>query len=81
MSSPLDARMRRIAREELHAGGAPAVADSTDRVAALEKEVAELRADLKQVAGLLNRLTPAAAPDVQDEKPTTRRTRKTASTE
>lgn len=69
MSSPLDARIRRLAREEL---GSPAAAsDSTDRVTALEKEVADLRSRLdalEQAAG-------------QEEKPVARRTRKAADTE
>jgi hypothetical protein len=51
MSSPLDARMRLIAREEAAAvaGSAPAVQESgPGRLAELEREVAELRGALER---------------------------------
>lgn len=52
--SALDARIRRLAREEAESltGAAPAAVQETsgpDRVAELEKEVAELRARLEKL--------------------------------
>ena len=50
MSSPLDARIRKLAREELEAGGSTAAgAAGSDRVAELEKEVADLRGRLEKL--------------------------------
>jgi len=48
MSSPLDARIRHIAREELAAAGTPA-AGAPDRVAELEKQLAELTARVDEL--------------------------------
>jgi uncharacterized protein YceH (UPF0502 family) len=57
--SALDARIRRLAREEIEAGGSTAAtADSPDRVAELEKEVAELRTRLEKLEATSS--TPAA---------------------
>lgn len=48
--SALDARIRRLAREEIEAGGSTtSAADGSDRVAELEKEVADLRARLENL--------------------------------
>ena len=54
MSSPLDARIRKLAREEAEAlsVAAPAAVLETsgpDRVTALEKEMADLRARLEKL--------------------------------
>ncbi|KAF2774699.1 hypothetical protein [Streptomyces sp. OM5714] len=82
--SALDARIRRLAREEAEAltGAAPAAvldASGPDRLTALEKEVADLRGALKDAFARLDTLSAnASAPD---EKPTTRRTRKAAGTD
>lgn len=80
--SALDARIRKLAREEaerLSADAPAAVLESPgpDRVAALEKEMAELRGDLKRAYARLDALTPAET----DERPAARRTRKTAGSE
>jgi hypothetical protein len=77
MSSPLDARMRLIAREEAAAlaGPAPAVQESgADRLAHLEREVADLRSALERAVGRLDAIEQAST----DPKPATRRARKTA---
>jgi ubiquinone biosynthesis protein UbiJ len=86
MSSPLDARMRVIAREvaeALAAGGPVQVLETTgpDRVDALAKEVAALRSAVDRMNARLDALS-AAAParqDVVEAKPA-RRTRRTAGT-
>lgn len=84
MSSPLDGRIRAIAREEASAllPGAPATAndDGVDRLTALEEEVADLRGAVKRAFARLDALdqTPGAAP--QESKPAQRRARKTAET-
>ena len=54
MSSPLDARIRKLAREEAAAlaGASPAAVGETsgpDRLTALETEVADLRARLEKL--------------------------------
>ncbi len=51
--SALDARIRRLAREELAAAGGPPAADGPDRVAELEQQLADLTArvdDLEKAA-------------------------------
>lgn len=56
--SALDARIRRLAREEFETGGSTTPAsDGSDRVAELEKEVADLRARLEKLEAAA---TPAA---------------------
>lgn len=80
MSSPLDARIRRLAREEIQTGGSP-TADGADRVAALEKEVADLRTVVQRLDARLDAYEKTAGLTDQEEKTTTRRTRKTAGTE
>lgn len=74
MSSPLDGRIRTLAREEaatLLGVATPSANTGTDQVAALTKEVAELRARLET-------LEKAAE---QEARPATRRTRKAADPE
>lgn len=82
--SALDARIRKLAREEAEAlsGAAPATVRETsgpDRLTALENEVADLRGALKDVLARLDTLS-ANAP-AQEEKPPARRTRKAAGTD
>lgn len=80
MSSPLDSRMRAIAREEaerLATPNTPVGTSDADRLTALEKEVAELRGDLKRAYARIDELSSTEPED----KPTARRTRKTAGTE
>lgn len=81
MSSPLDGRIRKMAREEALAlaDAAPAAANGVDpdRVAALEKEVADLRGAVKTLYARLDALEPATGQTVQEEtRPAARRTRK-----
>jgi hypothetical protein len=75
MSSPLDGRIRTLAREEatalLGVGTPTATAGTDPQLAALEKEVAELRSRL-------DALEKTPAKTVQDAPTGTRRTRKTA---
>lgn len=75
MSSPLDGRIRTLAREEAAAllGGTAVITETAgaDRVAALEKEVAKLRTRL-------DALEKAPAQALQEAPTGTRRTRKTA---
>lgn len=76
--SVLDARIRRLAREELErttaTGPVAAAGPDSDRLASLEKEVAELRGDLKRAYARIDALSPAGP----EEKSPARRTRKTA---
>ncbi|MEH0543017.1 hypothetical protein QA802_08010 [Streptomyces sp. B21-105] len=78
MSSPLDGRIRAIAREEagalLGVGSPDAAADGdgTDRTAELEREVAALRATLEEFGARLD----AVEKTGQEERTPTRRTRK-----
>lgn len=52
MSSPLDARIRKLAREEFAASGStPTEEAGPDRVTELEKEVADLRTRLEKLEG------------------------------
>lgn len=75
MSSPLEGRIRTLAREEaaalLGAGPDSPKTAAADRVAVLEKEVAELRARL-------DTLEKAPGQALQEAPAGTRRTRKTA---
>jgi hypothetical protein len=72
--SALDARIRHLAREELAAAAAPAPAgEDAGRLAALEKEVAALRAIVDRLTA-----TPTAAAD-EESRPVVRRTRKAGS--
>ncbi|MFJ8049792.1 hypothetical protein [Streptomyces luteogriseus] len=58
--SALEARIRRLAREEIEAGGSTtATADGPDRVAELEKEVADLRARLEKLENVPRRAATA----------------------
>lgn len=74
MSSPLDGRIRALAREEATAllGVATPASTGPDTVAALQAEVAELRARLAAV----EKKTEQAD---QEPRATVRRTRKTSS--
>jgi hypothetical protein len=75
--SALDARIRHLAREELAAAATPAPAvEDAGRLAALEKEVAALRAIVDRLTA-----TPTAPTATADEesRPVVRRTRKAGS--
>lgn len=78
MSSPLDGRIRAIAREEagvLLGVGSPdaaAGAPAADRTAELEREVAALRAAVEEFGARLD----AVEKTGQEERTPTRRTRK-----
>lgn len=82
MSSPLDGRIRKLAREEAAAmaGVTPAPsADSVDpdRIAALETEVADLRGAMLRLDARLGAMEKDADPTTkQDARPAMRRTRK-----
>lgn len=67
--SALDARIRHLAREELAAAGGAPAPDGPDRVAELEKQLAEL-------AARVDELEKTAAP-----APTAKRTPRKAATE
>ena len=84
MSSPLDSRMRAIAREvaeAVAAGGPVQVLEATgpDRLTALEKEVADQRATILRLEARLDAAQTTGGTD-PEAKPTGRRTRKTAGT-
>jgi hypothetical protein len=77
MSSPLDGRIRAIAREEAAAYGAqPAVGDA-DRVTALEAAVTSLHDTLLRLEARLDALEKTAGPADQEARSATRRTRGT----
>lgn len=81
MTSPLNERIRTLAREEATAlaGAAPAAANGVDpdRVAALEKEVADLRGAVKTLYARLDAPEPATGQTVQEAaRPAMRRARK-----
>lgn len=78
MSSPLDGRIRKMAREEAIAlaEAAQATANSVDpdRIAALEKEVAELRAIVQRLDARLDAIEKATGQTDQEARPAARRT-------
>lgn len=94
MSSPLDSRMRAIAREEAGAllgvpGGASAVADSAPTLEQMQQQITDLHEHLHQAATTIGRLDAridalekaAGAPDQEDRPTSTRRAgRKTGGT-
>ena len=85
MSSPLDSRMRAIAREvaeAVAAGGPVQVLEATgpDRLTALEKEVADQRATILRLEARLDAAAQTTGGTDPEAKPTGRRTRKTAGT-
>ena len=72
MSSPLDGRIRALAREEATSLlGVASASSSPDRVEALAKEVAELRALVESLT--VKEPTAQGSPE---ERPAARRTRK-----
>lgn len=82
MSSPLDGRIRALAREEAATllGGAT-TADSSadaDRVAALDLKVTELSVMVKRLDARLDAVEKASGQTDQEERPAPRRTRKAA---
>jgi hypothetical protein len=84
MSSPLDGRIRAIAREEaaalLGGGSAATVTEGPDRMSVLEQELVDLRGALKRAFARLDAIEQAPGTADQESKPTARRTRKTAET-
>jgi len=84
MSSPLESRIRMLAREEaatLLGVGTPTPDRSTDtdQVAALDLKVTELTRLVKQVDARLDVLEKATGQTGQEERPAARRTRKASS--
>jgi hypothetical protein len=82
MSSPLDGRIRALAREEATAllGDAPAGSDNanTDRVAALESAVTSLHGTVLRLEARLDALEKTAGQTDQEARSATRRTRGTS---
>lgn len=82
MSSPLDGRIRALARKEATAllGGAPAGSDNTNTnlVAALDLKVTELTVMVKRLEARLDALEKPAGPTDQESRSATRRTRGTS---
>ena len=81
MSSPLDGRIRSIAREEAAVllGGAPADGGTdTDLVAALDLKVTELTVMVKRLEARLDAVEKAAGQADQEARSATRRTRGTS---
>ena len=82
MSSPLDGRIRMLAREEAAAllVDAPAGSDDTgtDRVAALETAVTSLHGTVLRLEARLDALEKTAGPADQEARSATRRTRGTS---
>ena len=81
MSSPLDGRIRAIAREEATAllDGAPADGGTdTDLVAALDLKVTELTVMVKRLEARLDAVEKAAGQADQEARSATRRTRGTS---
>jgi hypothetical protein len=81
MSSPLDARIRAAAREEVATalGGAPATGSSgAERIEALEKAVTRLYDNQRRLDARLDALEKTAASQEPETKPAVRRTRKAA---
>lgn len=78
MSSPLDGRIRAIAREEAAAArdGEPS-STSADRIAALEAAATSLHGTILRLEARLDALEKAAAQTVDGERTAVRRTRKT----
>lgn len=82
MSSPLDGRIRKLAREEAAVllGGAPAGSDNTDtdRVAALEAAVTGLHGTVLRLEARIDALEKTSAQADQETRSATRRTRGTS---
>ena len=82
MSSPLDGRIRKLAREEAAAllGGAPAGSDNTDtgRVAALEEAVTGLHGTVLRLEARLEALEKTPGQADQEARAATRRARGTS---
>lgn len=82
MSSPLDARIRAAAREEVATalGGAPASDGSSgaEQIEALEQAVTSLHGTLLRLEGRIDALEKTAASPGPEAKPAVRRTRKAA---
>jgi hypothetical protein len=82
MSSPLDGRIRALARDEatMLLAGASAGSDdiNTDRVTALEEEVTSLRNTLLRAEARIGALEKAAGQAEQEARSATRRTRGSA---
>lgn len=84
MSSPLDGRIRTLAREEAAAllqDAAPGGNATEDRVASLEQAVTSLHGTVLHLEARLDALDQAAGPAghaVQEGRPAARRTRKTS---
>lgn len=82
MSSPLDARIRAAAREEVAAamGGTPADdgGSGSERIEALENAVTRLYENQRRLDARLDALEKAAGTAGQETKPAVRRTRKAA---
>ncbi|WP_460071060.1 hypothetical protein [Streptomyces sp. YKOK-I1] len=81
MSSPLDGRIRSVAREEVAAAlgsspAAPADSADADRVAALEKEVVSLWASVKSLTNRLDALAKTPTDVSPETRPAARRARK-----
>lgn len=80
MSSPLDGRIRTLAREEATAllgVGTPTAATNADQVRALDLKVTELTVMVKRLDARLDALEKAPAQALQEAPTGTRRTRKT----
>jgi hypothetical protein len=81
VSSPLEGRIRSLAREEVAAllGGAPAGSDNTDpdRLAALEATVTSLHGTVLRLEARLDALEKTASHGDREAPSTARRTRKT----
>lgn len=81
MSSPLEGRIRALAREEAASilGTAPSADSSgSDRVAALEAAVTSLHGTLLRAEARLDDLEKTTEQTGQEQRPTARRTRKAA---
>lgn len=83
MSSPLDGRIRALAREEATAllgVGTPTAETGAgvDRMTSLDQKVTELSATVKRLDARLDALEKAAGQTDQEGRPTARRTRKTS---
>lgn len=82
MSSPLDGRIRALAREEATAllAGAPAGTDDTgtDRVTALETAVTSLHDTMLRLKARIDALEKTAGQTDQEARSATRRTRGTS---
>lgn len=81
MSSPLDGRIRAIAREEASALDSPLAIAGDDRATELEAQVTNLHDAVLLLGERLNALEEAAGATDQEERPTVKRApRKTGAT-